>query len=296
MFTRYLDVTTDFGFKKLFGEEESKPVLKHFLFDLLELPSPIVELTFLPTEQRPRTPQERKGIFDVYCQDESGRRFIVEMQKTKQHYFRERALYYATFPISQQAERGDWDFQLSAVYCVGILDFRFEADDRYLRRLQILDVETYQVFSDKLTFVYVELPKFNLTISELKREREKWIYFLKHSTELQEVPQAFHEEPFTLAFHQAELAQLSEVDRYYYEGSLKEKRDRYASEKTAKEEARAEGIEEGRAEGVAIGEKSKALQIAQALIAQQMPLQTILQVTGLTVEELRPFLLVASNE
>ena len=81
MATRYIDPTTDFGFKKLFGEDESKPILKRFLFDILGLSSPIAEITFFPTEKLPRTPQERKGIFDVYCRDETGREFIVEMGK-----------------------------------------------------------------------------------------------------------------------------------------------------------------------------------------------------------------------
>ncbi len=323
MFTRYLDPTTDFGFKKLFGEEESKPVLKSFLFNLLELSSPIVELTILPTEQLPRSPQERKGIFDVYCIDEQGQRFIVEMQKAQQLHFKDRALYYSTFPIAQQAQRGDWNYQLNAVYCVGILDFTFHSDNRFIRRLQIMDVETYDVFSDKLTFVYVELPKFNLTLEQLTTHRDKWIYFLKHATELREVPEALKDEPLPVAFHLAELAQLTEAEIYYYEGSLKESRDRHAEKETARilglergrEEGRREGIEEGRREGIeegrkegrkerieegreegrAIGQKEKTIQIAQALIGQNMPLEAILQVTGLTQAELQPLLSSTQN-
>ena len=284
MLMKYMDATTDFGFKKLFGEEESKPVLKQFLFDLLELPSPIVELTFLPSEQRPPTPQERKGVFDVYCRDESGRRFIVEMQKTRQHYFKDRALFYSTFPIRQQAERGDWDYQLNAVYCVGILNFTFDDDDdEYISYIQLMNRKKYRVFTEKLTFVYVELPKFTLTMDELQTNTDKWIYFIKHAPELESVPQALEAEPFDLAFHLAELAQLNEVDRYYYEGSLKEYRDRYAGEQTAREEGRE------------IGQSERTLEIAQALIAQQIPLETILRVTGLTAAELQPFLSETSN-
>ncbi len=270
MYTRYMDATTDFGFKKLFGEEESKPVLKRFLFDMLELPFPIVEITFFPTEQLPRTPQERKGIFDVYCRDESGREFIVEMQKSKQLHFKDRALYYLTFPINQQAERGDWDYSLNAVYFLGILDFTFHDDDRYFRRIQLMDCETHEVFSQKLTFVYVELPKFNLTLEQLTTGIDKWLYFLKHTTDLDDVPDALKEEPFPLAFQLAEKSHLSDVEAYYYEGSLKEVRDRYAAEETA------------RIEGIAEGELKAKLEIAQTMLEQQMPLETILQVTGLT--------------
>ena len=245
MFTKYIDPTTDFGFKKLFGEEESKPVLKRFLFDALALPYPIVEITFFPTELLPRTPQERKGIFDVYCKDESGREFIVEMQKSKQLHFRDRALYYSTFPINQQSERGDWDYSLNAVYFVGILDFIFHDDERYFRRIQLMDCETHEVFSEKLTFVYIELPKFNLTLEQLKTGLEKWLYFIKHAIDFSQVPNELREEPFPIAFHLVERASLSPVEAYYYEGSLKEKRDRYAEKETARIEGRAAGKAEG---------------------------------------------------
>ena len=287
---RYMDVRTDFGFKKLFGQEESKPILKGFLFDLLDLSAPIAELHFLSTEQLPRTSEERKSIFDIYCIDESGRRFIVEMQKAEQLHFKNRALYYSTFPIVNQVKKGDWDYQLNPVYCVGILNFTFQNDDRYIHRVRLIEETTHEVFSDKLTFVYVELPKFNLGLEELETFTDKWIYFLKHTTEFEEIPEGFSESPFDLAFHLVELAQLTAEEADYYEGSLKQARDRYAENQTAhlkgREEGMAEGIEKGREEGG----KLRDIAIAQMLIKQQVPLATVLQATGLTEEEVQPFL------
>ena len=64
-----------------------------------------------------------EAIFDLYCIGTNGERFIVEMQKAKQDYFKERSVFYATFPIQEQALRGDWDFKLTEIYTVGILDF-----------------------------------------------------------------------------------------------------------------------------------------------------------------------------
>ena len=275
---RYMDVRTDFGFKKLFGQEESKPVLKGFLFDLLDLSAPIAEIDFLSPEQLPRTSEERKSIFDIYCIDESGRRFIVEMQKAEQLHFKNRALYYSTFPIVNQVKKGDWDYQLNPVYCVGILNFTFQNDDRYIHRVRLIEETTHEVFSDKLTFVYVELPKFNLGLEELETFTDKWIYFLKHTTEFEEIPEGFSESPFNLAFNLAELAQLTAEEYDYYEGSLKQARDLYAVEQTKL------------LQGIEIGGKQKTIEIAQMLIKQQVPLATILQATGLTEEEVQPFL------
>ena len=106
---RYIDLRTDFGFKRLFGREDSKDILKQFLVDILALPYPIAELTYIPVEQLPASPAERRGIYDVYCIDTMGQRFIVEMQQVRQLHIKERALYYSTFAITYQAQRGaEW--------------------------------------------------------------------------------------------------------------------------------------------------------------------------------------------
>jgi len=68
---------------------------------------------------------DRKAIFDLYCVGTNCERFIVEMQKAKQNYFKDRSVFYASFPIQEQAKRGDLDFKLAEIYTVGILDFVF---------------------------------------------------------------------------------------------------------------------------------------------------------------------------
>lgn len=150
--TRYIDPRTDFGFKRLFGQEDNKDILRQFLFDVLLLPHPIAELSYIPAEQLPASPAERRGIYDVYCIDTMGRRFIVEMQQGLQANIKERALYYSTFAITYQAQRGaDWQFNLLPVYCIVILDFIMVDDDpRHLRRIELLDTETKTPFYDKL--------------------------------------------------------------------------------------------------------------------------------------------------
>lgn len=161
MVGRYIDPRTDFGFKRLFGCEDSKDILKQFLFDILELPHPITELTYIPQEQLPALPQERRGVYDVYCVDSVGRRFIVEMQRELLTNIKERALYYSTFAITYQAQcELDWQFALLPVNCVIVLEFALDEDERCLRRIQLMDSLEKTVFYDKLTFVYIELSKF----------------------------------------------------------------------------------------------------------------------------------------
>ena len=131
MKAKYVNPYTDFGFKKIFGEEASKPQLIDFLNSLLPEKNKIVSLTFKNNEQLGTTELDRKAIatatrYDIYCENDRGEKFIVELQKAKQNYFKERTIYYSTFPIREQAERGDWNYNLTAVYCIGILDFTFD--------------------------------------------------------------------------------------------------------------------------------------------------------------------------
>jgi predicted transposase/invertase (TIGR01784 family) len=126
---KYIDPFTDFGFKKLFGEECNKDLLLDFLNELLHhKEGRIVQLTYLKPEQLGRSEEDRKAIFDLHCENEKGEKFIVEMQKTKQNFFKDRALYYSTFPIVEQAVQGEWNYELKAVYTVAILDFVFDED------------------------------------------------------------------------------------------------------------------------------------------------------------------------
>ncbi len=123
---KYLNPFTDFGFKKLFGEEASKPQLLDFLNALLPAHAQIQDLSFKNTEKLGWRAEDRKAIYDIYCVGVSGERFIVELQQAKQKFFKDRTVFYSTFPIQEQAEQGQWDYRLQAVYCVGVLDFTFD--------------------------------------------------------------------------------------------------------------------------------------------------------------------------
>ncbi len=278
--TRYIDPKTDFGFKRLFGQEDSKDILKEFLFDLFNLAYPIQELTYIHPEHLPASPEDRSGIYDVYCVDAVGQRFIVEMQRGWQIYIKDRVLYYVTFPITHQAQKGaEWRFELLPIYCIAILDFALDEDRQYLRRVQLVDTASKAVFYDKLTFVYIELPKFQQSITQLSTDADRWIYLLKHMPELQDIPQELAQESFTQAFAIAREAALSPEERLQYQISLKVARDRFAT----LEGAHFKGLEEGRAEGLQQGR----LDIARSMLERGFDVAVIAQVTELPIETVK---------
>ncbi len=90
MKAKYINPFTDFGFKKIFGEQASKALLIDFLNALLPQNDKAVDLTFKNTEQLGQTEIDRKAVYDIYCENENGEKFIVELQKAKQNFFKER--------------------------------------------------------------------------------------------------------------------------------------------------------------------------------------------------------------
>ena len=188
----FINPFTDFGFKKLFGEEPNKDLLISFLNTLLPERHQIQDLQYTKNEYQGVSIVDRKAIFDLNCVSTTGERFVVELQKAKQNYFKDRSLYYATFPIQEQAQRGDWDYRLAAVYTVGILDFVFEEDQKAHDQTVVHTVQLKnqqgQVFYDKLTFIYLTLPHFKKTVDELQTLQDKWLYVFRHLSKLQEVP------------------------------------------------------------------------------------------------------------
>ncbi len=276
---KYINPFTDFGFKRLFGEEVNKDILLDFLNELLsEQHGRLKDLSYQKTEKFGRTAEERRAIFDIYCENEQGEKFLVEMQKTKQAFFKDRSLYYVTFPIQEQAERSEWNYRLNAVFMVGILDFVFDNDkhelDKYRYDIQLTDTETKRVFYDKLTFIYLEMPKFTKTVDQLETRFDKWMYVLKNLPKLDRLPDALREQIFERVFQIAEIAKMTKEEHTQYEDSLKGYRDLQNSLDTAK------------AEGEVIGEAKRTREVALNLIKKGLDNDFIYEVTGLSDDQL----------
>jgi predicted transposase/invertase (TIGR01784 family) len=276
---KYIDPFTDFGFKRLFGTEHHKQLLIDFLNTLLPDYHRIQDLTFKNSEFFGNTWVDRKAIFDIYCQTDTGERFIVEMQKVKQNFFKDRSVYYATFPIQEQAKKGNWDFELAAMYTVGILDFIFDDhknENTLIHTVELKD-QYCNVFYDKLKFIYVELPKFTKSLEELKTQGDKWLYVLRHLDQFEEPPVSLRTGIFNDLFEVAEIANFSPMEQGIYQQSLKAYRDNYNTTQTLIQEAEQKGRDKGRNE--------EKRQIARQMKIAGIEVQRIAQFTGLTAAE-----------
>ena len=227
---RNINPFTDFGFKKLFGEEASKDILIDFLNAVLEGDiSPIMDIEYSKNEHLGPTELDRNVIFDIYCRTESGERIIIEMQKVFQSFFKERSLYYSTFAIQEQANKGDWDFNLCPVYCISLLDFSlnntYVSAGDYIHHVKLAETNTGKIFNDKLNFVYVEIPKFNKKLDELETNFDKWMYLLTKLEFIERLPEKLQSKIFQKVMGIAELLKLKKTDREAYEENLKKHRD-----------------------------------------------------------------------
>ena len=312
---RYISLLTDFGFKRIFGTKPNKDLLINFLNSLFEGFQVIKDVKYLNSEHVGDVFAERKAIFDVYCENEKGEKFIVEMQNAYQKYFKDRSLFYSTFPIREQAPKGaDWNFKLDHVYTVALLNFDLEDEafdkDDINHDVGLLDKKTHKVFNDKLSFKYVEIAKFDKTEDELVTLYDKWLYVLKNLSRLDKRPAALKEKIFSKLFGEAEIAKFTPTELKEYEDSLKAYRDVKNSIDTAlekgreegraegreegraegraegREEGRAEGREEGRAEGRAEGRVEGVIQVARKLLDAGMDVDTIMKMTDLSKGEI----------
>lgn len=285
---RYINPYTDFGFKKLFGTDMNKELLISFLNSIFFGEQTVKDVTYLNTEHLGAQELDRKAVFDVYCENEQGEKFLVEMQKGEQEFFKDRSIFYSTYPIREQARKGKWDYELKAVYTIGILNFTFDKDDEqyFHHEVKLLDTRTKEVFFDKLTFIYLEMPKFNMMEHELVTMFDKWMFVLRNLSRLIERPTALQERVFDRLFRAAEIARFDKRELIEYEDSLKAYRDWYSVVSTAEKKGLKKGIEKGLQEGLQKGRLEEKLEIARMMKADNTPINTIIKFTGLTAGEI----------
>lgn len=296
---RYISLLTDFGFKRIFGTALNKELLICFLNSLFNGKQVVKDVMYLNSEHVGDVYTDRKAIFDVYCEGENGEKFIVEMQNAYQTYFKDRSLFYSTFPIREQAPKGsEWDFNLNNVYTVALLNFDMKDDafekEQIRHHVQLCDTATHKVFYDKLEFIYVEIAKFDKSLEELETLYDKWLYVLKNLSKLDNRPKELRDRVFDRLFEESEIAKFTPLELREYEDSKKAYRDIKNSIDTAKregiEEGMEKGIKKGIKQGIEIGQKKeheRLLNTARALFASGMSLEQVRNFTGLTESELK---------
>jgi predicted transposase/invertase (TIGR01784 family) len=303
---RFIDPLSDFGFKRIFGTEANKDVLIDFLNVLFAGERFVADLTFNQNENNGQIPILRKAVFDLCCTGADGEQFIIEVQRVRQEYFKDRCLYYSASLIRDQVAAGvaNWKYDLKPVYLIGLMDFSFEdsADDHYLHEIRLIKRSNNQVFYDKFGLTFIEMPRFLKEEAELSTELDKWLYLLKNLSKLDDIPEVLEEPVFDKVFRIAEVCNLNRQEKMAWDAYLKAKWDNENSMDYAKKEAmregrelgmeegreegREKGREEGREEGREKGREEGKLEIARNMKTRGFDIETISEITGLSPEEI----------
>ena len=288
---KFINPFTDYGFKKIFGQEISKDLLIDFLNDLLKGERVITDLTFLNNEQLPKYNEGRGLIYDIYCCTDTGEKIIVEMQNKSQLHFKERALYYLSNAIVQQAEKGnEWRFGIKAVYGVFFMNFLFDSSVKLRTDVILADRDTGELFTDRMRQIFIALPLFQKEEEECENDFERWIYTLKNMETLKRMPFKARKAVFEKLEEIADVASLSKEERERYENSVNVYRTNLCVMDAAKEEGREEGRQEGRQEGLEEGlEKGRQevrLANARSMKAEGFTNAVISKITGLSEDEI----------
>ena len=301
---KYIDPMTDYGFKKIFKNEQHKRLILELLQNVFD--PGITDVEFVDSEHLGETQDDRRTYFDVQCRTTDGRRFIVEVQLRDQRFFPERAVYYSTFLVAEQAAKGIWDYDFQPVHFLGLMNFDMRgidpaaSKDAFIHRYSLRDDDTHELLTDRLSYVFMEVARFKKTWHECRTFEEKFLFYMKNLPTFAESPERLEEGGyFEELVHAAEYAALSRDEKRNYLNSVKMKGDYQNTIDFAREQGLeegfnqgheagvAEGREKGREEGVAEGMRKKALETAMALKAAGVDIAIISSATGLSEKEIK---------
>lgn len=239
---RYINPFTDWGFKRLFGQEPSKDILIAFLNCLLEGEHHIDDVSFLNNEQTAETKDGRSIIYDVYCSTDKGEHIIVEMQNREQGNFLDRTLFYMAHAIHDQGQRGNWDYTLSAVYGVFFLNFKSKRlpDAKLRTDVALSDMETGKTVSPKMRMIYLQLPYFEKREEQCMTMFDSFIYTLTRMEALERMPFTKRNPIFERIAQMADVRTLTREEHLKYDRAIKQYRDYLAVKQFDKEEGRKE--------------------------------------------------------
>ncbi len=273
---RFVDITNDIAFRKIFGNDSKKKSLISFLNAVIDLPKneQIIDVEITNPYQLGILSGGKSTIVDVKAKDEKGNIFIVEMQVAEFDYFHKRILYYTSQSYVSQIDKSVRYNKLRPVYFIGILEFNIGNNLNYFSRHKVLDVETHEQIIQDIEFNFIELPKFNKTIDQLESSIDQWTFFIKNAENLPLMPESVKDEGLREAYTEANQQNWTKLElEDYLRASIKEQ-DEIGRIEFAEKKGEIKGKIEGK------------IEVAKALKLSGVSNEIIIASTGLTKEEI----------
>jgi len=274
-----LNPKIDLVFKKIFGTEQNKNVLKSLINSVLPKDEQIVEVTIKNPYNETDFVGDKLSVVDIKATDDQGRWYDIEIQVKEQKYYGKRAIFYLSEIYSNQLKESDSYDKLRKTIIISILDFNyFLSDKRYFRRCSYKDFDTGQLYHelDFADLYFVELRKFDNEFKHIKTTLDRWITFLNRATELDShnLPDELNDPEIIQAMNTIDTMSLNTKERDYYESQKKVMRDEMSVIQTAVENAQQQT------------KIDTATEIAKEMKLSDEPIHKIIKFTGLTKEQI----------
>ena len=304
---RFISPTTDFGFKRLFGDARIMKGFLNALFSSKNLNLVIEDLEYIDKEELGADKKNRGVIYDLRCKLTTGEVIIVEMQNESQDFFENRIIYYLSRAVSNQGfkkgrdgkseEIEDWNFAINRVIGVFIMNFYDPNDSEKISRNCWTNVDTHKISSDRQEYWKVQLPyyrKHNLKQEDCVTKSDYWLFNIANLDTMRELAFKDKDSDFVYLSELAEFRAMSipeqdkyirQIDREVVWKNVMDRKYRFGFS-DGKEEGRAEGRAEGEKKGRAEGAKANAIQTARRMKSKGMDIETIADITDLTPDEI----------
>lgn len=278
----------DIAFKKIFGVEENKDLLISLINSVVSKEDQVAQVTILNPYNPKNFKNDKLSVLDIKAEDETGKKFNIEIQISDEADYDKRALYYWARLYTEQLKTGEDYSTLCKAIGIHILNFTsIPLVDKYHNVFNVREKENNLLYFEDLELHTIELKKFTNNLSEelndlvikVKDSLDVWVAFLTRHELLnkENLPIPLDEPTLKKALNVLEVMNFSPEEREAYEEHLKWLR----IEANTLKKYQGIGFEEGKAVGLAEGEQKSRLEIARNLLTQGMDIAFIASITGL---------------
>lgn len=311
---KYISPVTDFGFKRIFKDEE---ITRGFLNDLLATQEPhthIAKVTITDGERDETRSDIRRVVFDVHCTSDTGEEFVIEMQNDSQEFFSDRIALYLSRAVSRQQTKGfidieddgeenqskPWDYHLKNIYGVFFMNFKDKKHPQPLSHFALMETKEHYRDTDVFQYWKIQMPFYRrMRESDCKTNIDKWIFNLSNMQTMENQLSFRQDIPLFARLEKiAEYSALSPKQQMEYDDSYHNYVCYRGQMDSKYNEGVAKGRAEGRAEGIQIGEEraqaiahNANLQSARVLYQTGcLPIEQIANAMNLDVAELTDYI------
>lgn len=263
---KFMDPRIDFAFRKIFGSEETKEVLKSFIEAVLGLEGKkrLKEIQIENPYQLPKLLFLKTTILDVKCTDHRKVKYLVEMQIKKTDAFLRRVQYNLAKAYVGQIKSGADFPKLNQVIGVTITESTlFPHLEHFLSRHTTRETLTNKEYLSDIVYYFIELSKFDKNENELRNPIDKWAYFLKMAGDLEQIPESLKDEPYKTAFEVAMVSRMTIEEYELYDNAAMQATDHKGSLELAHDEGFQEGVEKGMEKGILSGKQETIVKITR---------------------------------